>query len=208
MREFMHSMRHTSKLEDILDGCGFPGRRFANQATFISAMLMPQEEPLAGCIVKQYAPPPELDVPMFLIATNVRIVTYVSNTDVDDQSAAQPLTHPYNLIDEISYYEGGREDGEFRLKYKGNVKVVIYNRVESTILDFVSNISDLNTDIEIKRASTPMGPGFSKRERIRHKTLRIQKMLGKVVASRTLTMVLNILLAAAVIAQAAVLLTR
>ena len=70
----MHSMRHMKKIERILEGCGLPGQRFRDQSQFISAMLMPSEEPLAGCIGQQYSPPPAHDFPMLILATSTRIV--------------------------------------------------------------------------------------------------------------------------------------
>ena len=111
-------MRHMKKIEDILDGCGLPGQRFRNQSQFMSAMLMPNEEPLAGCVGQQYSPPPVRDFPMLILATNARIVALISNTDVEADMPTPSSTHPYNLIDEINFYEGDRGDGEFRIRYK------------------------------------------------------------------------------------------
>ena len=197
----MHSVRHMNKIDEILDGCGFPGQRFEHQAQLISAMLMSSEKPLAGCIGQQYSPPPEHDFPMLILATDVRIIAFVSNTDVEDDSPYRPLKHPYNHIDEIELFEGERADGELRIRYKGNRRVVIYNKVVSSLQSMKDQITQLNNEITIRQTSVPMQEVFSKKERILHKTFRWRIKIRKFVASPTLTILLNILLAIAVIAQ-------
>ena len=202
MRELMHSTRHTKQLENILDGCGFPAQRFVNQSTFISAAMMPNEEPLAGCIGRQYSPPAEHDFPLLILATDVRIVAFASNTDVDDDSPFRLLGHPYNRIDEIDFYESERADGEIRIRYKGNKRVVIYNNVVSSLTAMINEVAHFNNGVTVRQSSVPMQEAFSRKERILHKTLRWRSKFHKLVASSTLTKLLNILLAIAVIAQA------
>ena len=204
----MHSMRNMKKIEGILDGCGLPGQRFRNQSQFISAMLMPSEEPLAGCIGQQYSPPPMHDFPMLILATNARIVAYISNTNVEDSMPTPSLAHPYNRIDEIDFYEGGRGDGEFRIRYKGNRRVVIYKNIVSSLQPMMDEVSQLNFGINVRRMPVPMAAVYSWKERISHKALRWRRAAGRFVASPTLTTVLNILLAIAVIAQAVALIVR
>ena len=204
----MHSIRHTKKIEDILDGCGLPGQRFENQSQFISAMLMPNEEPLAGCIGQQYSPPPVHDCPMLILATNARIVALISNTDVEADMPTPSSAHPYNLIDEIKFYEGDRADGEFRIRYKGNRRVVIFKNVVSSLQPMMGEVSQLNPGIDVHRTPVPMAEVYSRKERILHKGLRWRRAAGRFVASPTLTTVLNILLAIAVIAQAVALIVR
>ena len=198
----MHSMRHMKTIEGILDGCGFPGQRFRNQAQFISAMLMPNEEPLTGCIGRQYSPPPVHDFPMLILATNARIVALVSNTDVEDNMPTPSSAHPYNLIDEINFYEGNSADGEFRIRYKGNRRVAIYKNIVSSLQPTMDEVSQLNLGINIRRTPVPMAEVYSWKERIAHKALRRRRAAGRFVASPTLTTVLNVLLAIAVIVQA------
>ena len=94
MRESLHSTRHLKRIENILEGCGYPRLRFNNQSNLISAMLWPGETPLAGCIGQQYSPPPDHDFPMLILATDVRIVTFVSNTDVDNYLPTLASGHP------------------------------------------------------------------------------------------------------------------
>ena len=137
----MHSMRHIKKIEGILEGCGLPGQRFRNQSQFISAMLMPNEEPLAGCIGRQYSPPPAHDFPMLILATSTRIVALLSNTDVEANLPTPSSTHAYNLIDEIAFYEGDRADGEFRIRYKGSRRVVTYRNIVSFLQPMMDEIS-------------------------------------------------------------------
>ena len=202
MREFMHSMRHMKTIEDILDGCGLPGQRFRDQAQFISAMLMPNEEPLAGCIGRQYSPPPTHDFPMLILLTNARIIALVSNTDVEANMPTPSSAHPFNLIDAISFYEGDRSDGEFRLRYKGNRRVAVYKNIVSSLQPMIDEVSQFNLGIDVRRTPAPMSEVYSWRERIAHKGLRCRKAVGRFVASPTLTTLLNILLAIAVIVQA------
>ena len=208
MRRFMHSTRHMKKIEGILEGCGLPGQRFRNQSQFISSMLMPSEEPLAGCIGQQYSPPPAHDFPMLILATNTRIVALLSNTDVEADLPTPSSTHAYNLIDEIAFYEGDRADGEFRIWYKGNRRVVTYKNVVSFLQPMMDEVSQLNFGIDIHRTPAPMAEVYSLKERISHKALRWRRAAGRFVASPTLTTVLNILLAIAVIAQAVALILR
>ena len=208
MREFLHSMRHMKKIGNILDGCGFSGQRFLNQSQFISAMLMPSEEPLAGCIGQQYSPPPVHDYPMLILATNVRIMSLISNTDVEADLPIPSLSHAYNLIEEINYYDSDRADGEFRIRYRGNRRVVIYRDVVSSLHSMMNEVSQLDCGINVQRTPVPMEEAYSRRERIQHKAWRWRRALGRLVASPTLTILLNILLAIAVIAQAVVLVTR
>ena len=40
------------------------------------------KSPWADVLGQQYSPPPEHDFPMFILATNIRIVAFISNTDV------------------------------------------------------------------------------------------------------------------------------
>ena len=195
-------MRHMKAIRDILDGCGLPGQRFKDQAQFISAMLMPNEEPLAGCIGRQYSPPPKHDFPMFILATNVRIVALVSNTDVEANMPTPSSAHPYNLIDEVSFHEGDRTDGEFRLRYRGNRRVAVYKNIVSSLQPMMGEVSRLNSGIDVRRTSAPMSEVYSWKERFAHKGLRFRKAVGGFVASPTLTTLLNILLAIAVIVQA------
>ena len=204
----MHPVRHMKKIEDILDGCGFPGQRFVYQSNLISAMLMPGEEPLAGCIGQRYSPPPEHDFPMLILATNVRIVAFISNTDVDDNLPTRSMQHPYNLIDEIYFYECDQADGEFRIRHKGNRRVVIYGNVVSSLHSVMDEISGLNRGFNVRRVRVPMKEAFSRNERILNKTLRWRRTMGRLVASPTLTVLLNILLALAVIAQAVALVAQ
>jgi hypothetical protein len=204
----MHSMRHMKKIERILEGCGLPGERFRNQSQFISAMLMPSEEPLAGCIGQQYSPPPAHDFPMLILATSTRIVALLSNTDVEANLPTPLSTHAYNRIDEIAFYEGDRADGEFRIRYKGNRRVVTYKNVVSFLQPMMDEVSQLNFGIDIHRTPVPMAEVYSLKERISHKALRWRRAAGRFVASPTLTTVLNILLAIAVIAQAVALILR
>ena len=203
----MYSMRHTKKIEDILDGCGFPGHRFANQSQFISALLMPSEEPLAGCIGRQYSPPPVHDYPMLILATNVRIVSFISNTDVDADFTNLTNRYPYNLIDHIYFYDSDHADGEFRIRFKGNRRLVIYRNIVSSLDPMMSQIHQLNYAINVRRTPLPMKDAFPWKQRALIKAWRWRRTLGQLVASPTLTTVLNILLAAAVIAQAVALIT-
>ena len=201
-------MRHMKKIEDILEGCGLPGQRFRDQSQFISAMLMPSEEPLAGCIGQQHSPPPAHDFPMLILTTNTRIVALLSNTDVEANLPTPSSTHAYNLIDEIAFYEGDRADGEFRIRYKGNRRVVTYKNVVSFLQPMMDEVSQLNFGIDIHRTPVPMAEVYSLKERISHKAPRWRTAAGRFVASPTLTTVLNILLAIAVIAQAVALILR
>ena len=202
MREYVHSTRHMKKIEEILAECGLPGRRFAYQSQFISAMLMPGEEPLAGCIGHQYAPPPEHDFPRLILATNVRILAIISNTDIDDMMPTLSSGHPYNLINEIYFYENNHGDAELRLRYRNNRRVVIYRNIVSALESTVNAIDQLNFGINCYKVSVPMEEAFSWKERIIHRSSRCRKALHRAVASPTLTTLLNILLAIAVITQA------
>ena len=208
MREFMHSMRHMRKIEDILEACGLPGQRFVNQSQFISSMLMPSEEPLAGCIGQQHSPPPAHDFPMLILATNARIVALLSNTDVEADLPTPSSTHAYNLIDEIAFYEGDRADGEFRIRYKGNRRVVIYKNVVSSLEPVMERVSQLHLGFDVHRTPVPMAEAYPWKERVLHKSLRWRRAAVRFVASPTLTTVLNILLAIAVITQAVALILR
>ena len=198
----MHPMRHMKTIEDILEGCGLPGQRFRNQAQFLSAMLMPNEEPLAGCIGRQYSPPPAHDFPMLILATNARIVALVSNIDVEGNMPTPSSVHPYNRIEEIIFYEGDRADGEFRIRYKGNRRVAVYKNIVSTLHPMMGEVSQFNSGIEVRRTSVPMSEVYSWKERIAYKALRCRKVVARFVVSPTLTTLLNILLAIAVIVQA------
>ena len=204
----MHSMRHMKRLEEILVGCGLPGQRFRNQSQFISAILMPSEEPLAGCIGRQYSPPPAHDFPMLILATNTRIVAILSNTDVEADLPTPSSTHAYNLIDEIAFYEGDRADGEFRIRYKANRRVATYKNIVSLLQPLMDKVSQLNIDIDVHRTPAPMAEIYSLKERMSYKVLRWGRVVGRFVGSPTLTTVLNILLAVAVIAQAVALILR
>ena len=204
----MHPMRHKKKIEDILESCGLPGQKFQSESHFISAMLMPGEEPLAGCIGQQYSPPPEHDFPMLILATNTRIVAFISNMDVDDFFPTPSSTHPYNLIDEIVFYEGDLADGEFRIRHKGNRRVVVYKNVVSLLQPVMDEVSQLNPDIVIHQAPASMAKVYSLKERMSFKVLRWRRAVGRFVASPTLTTVLNILLAIAVITQATALILQ
>ena len=208
MREFMHSMRHKKKIESILDACGFAGQRFVNQSQFISAMLMPSEEPLSGCIGRQYSPPPEHDYPMLILATDVRIVSFVSNTDVDNDRSTQRLHHPYNLVGQIRFYDSNSGDGEFQIRYKGNRRVVVYKDIVSALSPMMEEVSQLPFDIEVKTESVPIEEIFSKKERILHWSLRRRRTVSRLATSPILTMFLNMLLAVAVITQAVAQITR
>lgn len=204
----MHSMRHMKKIEDILEACGLPGQRFRNQSQFILSMLMPSEEPLAGCIGQQYSPPPAHDFPMLILATNTRIIALLSNTDVEADLPTPSSTHDYNLIDEIAFYEYDRTDGEFRIRYKGNRRVATYKNVVSFLQPMMDEVSQLNFGINVHRTPVPMAEVYSLNERISYKVLRWRRAAARLVASPTLTTVLNILLAIAVIAQALALIIR
>ena len=202
MRDLMHSMRHMKKIEDILNDCGLPGQRFADQSQFISAMLMPSEEPLSGCIGNQYSPPPEHNFPMLILATNVRIVSFISNTDVDVDLPKPSMAHPYNLIDEIHFYDSAHTDGEFRIRNKGNRRVVIYKDIMSPFSPMMAQVRRLNDGLNVRETQTPIEEVFSRKERFLNRAFYWRRTLGRLVATPTLTILLNILLAAAVIAQA------
>ena len=204
----MHSMQHMQKIEEIIDSCGFPGQRFVNQSQFISAMLLSSEEPLVGCIGQQYSPPPDHNVPMLILATNVRIVALISNADVDQDFPSPSLSLPYDRMDKIHVYESNRSDGEFRIQYKGNRRIIVFDNVASSLSSMMDDVYQLNYDLKIYKTTTPLDQVYSKWERMRHKFLRVQRTLGRFVSSNTLTMVLNMLLAAAVIAHSIVLLTQ
>ena len=208
MGQFMHSTRHMKRIEDILEACGLPGQRFQNQSQFISSMLMPGEEPLAGCIGQQYSPPPTHDFPMLILATNTRIVAILSNTDVEADLPTPSSAHAYNLIDEIAFYEDDRADGEFRIRYKGNRRVATYRNIVSLLRPMMDEVSQLTFGIDVRRTPLPMAEVYSLKERISHKALRLGRAGSRFVASPTLTIVLNILLAIAVIAQAVALILR
>ena len=99
-------------------------------------------------------------------------------------------------------------DGEFRIRYKGNRRVVTYKNVVSFLQPMMDEVSQLNFGIDIHRTPVPMAEVYSLKERISHKALRWRRAAGRFVASPTLTIVLNILLAIAVIAQAVALILR
>ena len=204
----MHSMRHMNKIEDILDECGFPAQRFKNQSNLLSAMLEPGEDPLAGCIGHQYSPPPAYDFPMLILATNIRMISFVSNTDRDSSLPTRSLGHAYNQIEEIYCYRGEQSDGEVRIRYKGNRRVVIYNKIVTSPDPVMDAISQLNTDVRIYSVSQPMKEVFSWKERISNKVSRWHSKTRRFLASQTLTIILNILLAIAVIAQAVAFIMR
>ena len=196
------------KIEEILDECGFPAQRFKDQPQFISAMLFPGETPLGGCIGQQYSPPYEHDFPMFILATNIRIVAFISNTDVDSYSPTITSSHPLNLIENIVYYEGDEEDAEIRIRYKNNRRVAVYRGIVSSVQKMMDEVSKTGNDAEIHRVATPMKNVYSRWRRIAIRAQWWRRGLKKFTASPTLTILLNILLALAVIAQAWVLATQ
>ena len=208
VRELVHSTRHMEKIEEILEGCGFPRLRFKNQSNWISAMLLPGETPLAGCIGRQYSPPPEHDFPMLILATDLRIVAFVSNTDVDNNLPTLAPGHPYNLIDQIHFYECGRADGEVRIRYKNNRRVVIYSKVVSPLNLMMAQISRLDFGMNVHRLEKPMEEVFSWKERFQNRSWRWCKAVDRFLALPRLTVSLNIILALAVIAQAVALFTQ
>ena len=204
----MQATQHMRKIEEILDECGFPAQRFRNQQQFISAMLFPGEIPLGGCIGQQYSPPPEHDFPMFILATNIRIVAFISNTDVDSFSPTITLSHPLNRIENIIVYDGDQEDAEIRLQYKNNRRVAVYRGIVSSVQNMMDQLSKTGNDTEIYRSATPMKNVYSLRQRIAIRAHWWRRGLRNFTASPTLTILLNILLALAVIAQAWVLATQ
>ena len=204
----MHLFRHMPKIEEILGECGFPAQRFKDQLQFISAMLFPGETPLGGCIGQQYSPPPEHDFPMFILATDIRIVAFISNTDTDNYSSTIASSHPLNLIENILVYDGDQGDAEIRIRYKNNKRAVVYRRIVSSVQKMMDEVSQTGSDVEIYRATTPPKNVYSRMERIANRMGWWRRGLKRFTASHTLTILLNILLALAVIAQAWVLATR
>ncbi len=191
-----------------MDQCGFPAQRFKNQSQFISSMLLPSEFPLAGCIGRQYSPPPEYDFPMFILATNVRITAFISNTDIDDFLPTHLPSHPFNRIEEIHVFDGKQEDAEIRIRYRGNRRVIVYRNIVSSVQVMMDEVSKICPDIKIYRINAPSKDVFSFWERIANRTRWWRRGLRKFLASPTLTILFNILLALAVIAQAWVLATQ
>ena len=204
----MQSARHMKKIQEVLDACGFPAQRFRSQSQFISAMLAPGEEPLAGCIGRQYAPPPEHDFPILILATNIRVTTFVSNTDVDSYLPTGSNTHPYNLIEEIYVYDDDIADREIRIRYGGNRRVVIYKEIVTSVRAMIDQIEQLDFGIKVYRTEMPMEEVFSRKERLSHRVWRLSKRTERLLGSSVLTLWLNILLAIAVIAQAVALILK
>ena len=205
---FMHLFRHMQKIEEILDECGFPAQRFKDQPQFISAMLFPGETPLGGCIGQQYSPPPKHDFPMFILATNIRIIAFISNTDVDTGVPPIASSHPLDRIENIIVYDGDQGDAEIRLQYKNNKRVAVYRKIVSSVQNMMDEVSKTNNDTEIYQAATPMKNVYSRWQRIVMRAQWWRRDLKNFTASATLTILLNILLALAVIAQAWVLATQ
>ena len=204
----MQSARHMTSIQEILDGCGFPAQRFRSQSRFISAMLAPGEEPIAGCIGRQYAPPPEHDFPMLILATNIRITAFISNTDVNACVSTVSNRHPLNLIDEIYVYDSDNADGEIRIRYRGNRRVAAYREIVTSVRTMMDRIDQLDYGIKVYRTAIPMEEVFSRKERLSHRVWRLRKRTERLLGSSVLTILLNILLAIAVIAQAIALIWR
>ena len=86
--------------------------------------------------------------------------------------------------------------------------MIIYSKVVSRLTPMMAEISRLGFGINVDPVSKPMEEVFSWRERIRNRSWRWHKTLDRLLALPRLTILLNILLALAVIAQAVALISK
>ena len=192
----MRRVRQADEIRAILKDCGYPGRLFEEQSELMAYMLLEGEEPLCGCIGRQYSPPPESDVPMLILATNIRVLVFDSKRYAGEYRPAQ---YPYQGIDTIVWYGNSADDGEIRLRLTGNRRWVAFNRIVTPIPPVMGEIGNASQKVKLIETASPLGPLFTIRERVANRLRTVLKRTEKPFASSVLT---NVLLALTLIAQA------